>query len=84
MQMERQEARSRPELHVPGPHPPCIRGGWEAMDTVNLKAEPTLDVRARMSTQYGANDPSPGAPRNANSLSAAPCSGMILQEIADP
>ena len=37
MQMERQEARSRPELHVPGPHPPCIRRGWEAMDTINCR-----------------------------------------------
>ena len=37
--MERQEARSRREPLVPGPHPPCIRRGWEAMDTVNLQAE---------------------------------------------
>ena len=45
MQMERQEAHSQPEPLVPGPHPPCIRRGWEAMDTVNLQAKFRCRVR---------------------------------------
>ena len=39
MQMEHQEARRRTEPPVLGPHPPCIRRGWEAMDTVILQKE---------------------------------------------
>ena len=30
---------------MPGPHPPCIRRGWEAMETVNLQAEFRCRVR---------------------------------------
>ena len=42
---KRQEARSEPEPLVLGPHPPCSRRGWEAMDTVNLQAEFRCRVR---------------------------------------
>ena len=48
MQTERQEARIRAEFPVrgpPPPSPPCMRRGWEAMDTIDLQAEFRCRVR---------------------------------------
>ena len=45
LQTDRQEARRRAELPVPGPHPPRIRRGWQALHTVDLQNEFRCRVR---------------------------------------